>query len=106
MVSTRCFDQVSPECVSAAREYYTKVKLECRKDVLSVTVDGEKTFVTKRFMIRPVREPLRIYKDDHPDSGIGLSKFYTLPPRWIKCYTQHMCACVLCANYKVLPCRS
>ncbi|KAH7936798.1 hypothetical protein HPB49_004752 [Dermacentor silvarum] len=100
--------KVSPECVSAAREYYTKDELECsrqspnRKDVLSVTIDGEKVLVTKRFMTRSIREAFRIYKDDHPDSGIGLSKFYTLRPRWVKCYPQHdVCVCVICANYKL-----
>ncbi|KAH7964923.1 hypothetical protein HPB49_002558 [Dermacentor silvarum] len=100
--------KVSPECASAAREYYTKDELECsrqspnRKDVLSVTIDGEKVLVIKRFVTRSITEAFHLYKDDHPDSGLGLSKFYTLRPRWVKYYPQHdACVCVICANYKL-----
>lgn len=101
---TRC--KVSPENLSAALEYFTKDELQCsrqspnQKDVISVMLNGEKTFVPKRFMTRSIREAFRIYKDKHPDSGVGLTKFYSLRPRWVQCIPhQEVCVCVRCANY-------
>ncbi|KAM7295173.1 uncharacterized protein ISCGN_024678 [Ixodes scapularis] len=51
---TRC--KVSTENVSAALVYFMKVDLQCsrqgpnQKDAISVMLDGEKTFVLKRFL--------------------------------------------------------
>ncbi|KAG0431387.1 hypothetical protein HPB47_021829 [Ixodes persulcatus] len=79
---TRC--KMSPENISAAVEYYIKDEQECyrqspnQKDVISVVLYGQKTLKPKRFMTRSIREAFRVYKSDHPDSGIGLTKFYSL----------------------------
>ncbi|KAG0423849.1 hypothetical protein HPB47_000397 [Ixodes persulcatus] len=56
---TRC--KVGPEDVSAALEYFTKDKLQCSRqglnqDVIFVMLDGEKMFVSKRFLTRSIRE--------------------------------------------------
>ncbi|XP_077557118.1 uncharacterized protein LOC144171819 [Haemaphysalis longicornis] len=100
--------RVSQDCISTACEYFTKDELECsrqspnKKDVISVVRDGEKTLVTKRFMTRSIREAFRIYKERNPDSSIGLTKFYSLRPRWVKCSPQQeVCVCVYCANYEL-----
>ncbi|KAH9372824.1 hypothetical protein HPB48_017632 [Haemaphysalis longicornis] len=53
-------------------------------------------------MIRSIRGAFRIYKERNPDSSIGLTKFYSLRPRSVKCSPQQeVCVCVYCANYEL-----
>ncbi|KAM7313297.1 hypothetical protein ISCGN_003172 [Ixodes scapularis] len=102
--NTRC--KVSPDTISAALEHFMKDELQCsrqgpnQKDAISVTLDGEKTFMPRRFLTSSLREAFRVYKHKHPDSGVGLTKFYSLCPRWVKYIThQEAGVFVRCSNY-------
>lgn len=97
--------RLSPSDVQAALEYYTKDELGCsrqspnRKDVVSVVINGTREYVSKRFMTRSIRETYNVYKEAHPGVRMGLSKFYSLRPKWVLYAPQHeVCVCVYCAN--------
>ncbi|KAH9383384.1 hypothetical protein HPB48_024605 [Haemaphysalis longicornis] len=97
--------RLSSSDVQTALEYYTKDELGSsrqspnRKDVVSVVVNGTREYVTKRFMTRSIRETYNVYKEAHPGVMMGLSKFYSLRPKWVLHSPQHeVCVCVYCAN--------
>ncbi|CAN8011877.1 unnamed protein product [Ixodes pacificus] len=53
-------------------------------------------------MTRSVRETFQIFHEAHPRSSIGLSKFYTLRPKWVlHAPKQEVCVCAYCAKENV-----
>lgn len=98
--------RISPEDLQQAMRYYTDDNLGCtiqspeKRDVVSARIDGVRKKVTKRYMTRSIREAYRIFKAAHPDTKIGLTKFYALRPSWVK-YTTYRdeCVCIYCANF-------
>ncbi|KAM7292195.1 uncharacterized protein ISCGN_025437 [Ixodes scapularis] len=62
--------------------------------------DGEQQAVVKRYMTRSIREAYKLFKKANPDSKLGLTKFYSLRPKWVKLNPdQTVCACVCCTNF-------
>lgn len=49
-------------------------------------------------MTHSVRETYRIFKEANPNTGIGLSKFYSLRLKWVLLAPQEVCLCISCAN--------
>ncbi|CAN8017318.1 unnamed protein product [Ixodes persulcatus] len=103
--------RLSQEDVQAALNYYTKDELNCsqqspnKKDVISIVSKGQKEYVSKRFMTRSIRETFRLFKAAHPDTAIGLTKFYSLRPKWVQYTSWHeVCVCKYCANIKLSVC--
>ncbi|XP_075535180.1 uncharacterized protein LOC142570720 [Dermacentor variabilis] len=97
--------RLNPSDVQTAVDYYTKDEYACsrqspnKKDVVSVSIDGNKQYAAKRFMTRSVRETYRLFKEANPDTPIGLSKFYSLRPKWVLLAPQQqVCLCIYCAN--------
>ncbi|XP_075525684.1 uncharacterized protein LOC142588499 [Dermacentor variabilis] len=103
---TRC--KLQHEDITTVLEYYTMDELDCsrqtpnKKDVVRIEKEGEKEWVPKRFMTRSLREAFRLYKQAHPASQVGLTKFISLRPKWVKCSPQwQVCVCVCCANFQL-----
>lgn len=103
--------RLSQEDVQAALDYYTKDELNCsqqspnKKDVIGIISKGQKEYVSKRFMTRSIRETFRLFKAAHPDTAIGLTKFYSLRPKWVQYTSWHeVCVCTYCANIKLSVC--
>lgn len=103
---SRC--KVSEEELSVALEYFTKDELGCsrqspkQRDVIHVLLNEKKQYMSKHFMTRSIREPFRVFKNAHPETKIGLTKFHSLRPRWVKCAPQReVCVCIYCANFKL-----
>lgn len=56
-------------------------------------------------MTRCIRETCRMFKEAHPDTAIGQTKFYSLRPKCVMpTPTQEVCVCVYCANVKLAVC--
>lgn len=96
------------EDIGLALSYYTSDATDCtrqspnKKDVVRVFSDGQEVFVTKRFLTRSIRETYGEFKAAHPESKIGLTKFYSLRPKWVKKRPVHEeCVCVCCANFSL-----
>ncbi|CAN8010828.1 unnamed protein product [Ixodes pacificus] len=97
---------ISEDTIRAATHYYTDDDLDCsrqspnKKDAVKLLKDGEEHVVVKRYMTRSVRETYRLFKEANPDSKLGLTKFYSLRPKWVKLNPeQTVCACVCCTNF-------
>ena len=89
-------------------KYYTEDELNCtqqspnKKDVIAITSNGQKEYISKRLMTRSIRETFRLFKAAHPDTGIGLTKFSSLRPKRVVCTAPHeVCVCTYCANAKL-----
>lgn len=51
-------------------------------------------------MTRSIRETYKEFKAANPESKMGLTKFYSLRPKWVKKHPVHEeCVCVCCANF-------
>ncbi|CAN7992767.1 unnamed protein product [Ixodes hexagonus] len=103
--------RVSEEELQAAMDYYTKDELNCtqqspnKKDVVAVMVEGTKQYIARRVMTRSIRETCRMYKTAHRDTAIGLTKFYSLKPKWVVHVPSHeVYVRVYCANMKLAAC--
>ncbi|CAN7943390.1 unnamed protein product [Ixodes hexagonus] len=103
--------RVSEEELQAAMDYYTKDELNCtqqspnKKDVVGVMVDGTRQYIARHVMTRSIRETYRVVKAAHQDTAIGLTKFYSLKPKWVVHVPSHkVCVCVYCANMKLAAC--
>ncbi|CAN7982912.1 unnamed protein product [Ixodes hexagonus] len=97
---------ISEDTIRAATQYYTDDDLDCsrqspnKKGGVKLLKDGEEHVVVKRYMTRSVRETYRLFKEANPDSKLGLTKFYSLRPKWVKLNPeQTVCACVCCTNF-------
>lgn len=97
--------RLNPMDVQAAMAYYSKDEYSCsrqspnKKDVVSVIIDGKKELVSKTFMTHSVREAYRLFREANPNTSIGLSKFYSLRPKWVLLAPhQEVCLCIYCAN--------
>ncbi|KAM7287677.1 uncharacterized protein ISCGN_031368 [Ixodes scapularis] len=105
---THTKDMLSTKTMSLliALTYYTSDAKDCsrqspnKKDVVRLFIDGQEVFVTKRFMTRSIRETYKEFKAANPESKMGLTKFYSLRPKWVKKHPVHEeCVCVCCANF-------
>ncbi|CAN7995163.1 unnamed protein product [Ixodes pacificus] len=103
---SRC--KVSEEDANAVLAYYRTDELDCsrqspnKKDVVRVKIEGETQWVPKRFMTRSLREAYGVNKLAHPSSAIGLTKFISLRPQWVKCLPhREVCVCTYCANFQL-----
>ncbi|KAG0414963.1 hypothetical protein HPB47_007871 [Ixodes persulcatus] len=103
--------RVSEAELQVAMDYYTKDELNCtqqspnRKDVVGVMVDGTRQYIARRVMTRSICEAYRMYKAAHPDTAIGLTKFYSLKPKCVVHIPSHeVCVCVYCANTTLAVC--
>lgn len=103
-----CREKLSEADTNKILEYYTKDELDCsrqspnKKDVVRVRIDGKAEFISKRFMTRSLRETYSVYKLANPLSAVGLTKFISLRPEWVKC-SPHREGCVwaYCANFEL-----
>lgn len=100
---------VSENDVQVALQYYLQDEKDCsvqspnKKDVIHVTRDGKRVAVAKRFMTRSIRETFNLFKSAHPDICVGLTKFYTLRPKWVRTDPRpEQCVCVYCANFDLI----
>ncbi|XP_064472032.1 uncharacterized protein LOC135386185 [Ornithodoros turicata] len=100
---------VSENDVQVALRYYLEDEKDCsvqspnKKDVIHVTRDGKRVAVAKRFMTRSIRETFSLLKSAHPDINIGLTKFYTLRPKWVRTDPRpEQCVCLYCANFDLI----
>lgn len=103
---SRC--KVSEEELSVALEYFTKDELGCsrqspnQRDVIFALLNDKKQYMSKSFMTRSIRESFRVFKNAHAETKIGLTKFHSLRPRWVKCAPQReVCVCIDCAKFKL-----
>lgn len=55
------------------------------KDVLTIWKDGEMKKLQKHYMTMFLKEAFYIFKEEHPDYKIGLSKFCSLRPKNVLC---------------------
>lgn len=101
-------NQTSAEDVDNALEYYTNDDLDCTvqsprsRDVIMLHQGGQKRLVAKRYMTRTIREAYRLFKSAHPDSKLGLTKFYSLRPKWVSTSPyREECVCSYCANFSI-----
>lgn len=101
--------KANAEDVRVALEYYTRDDLACsiqspnKKDVVKAMINDNKTKVVKRFMTRSVKETYQLFGKDHPHRELGISKFYSLRPKWVKKSPEHeVCACICCVNFQLL----
>ncbi|CAN7952225.1 unnamed protein product, partial [Ixodes pacificus] len=54
-------------------------------------------------MTRSIRESYALLMKAHPDIKLGLTKFYTLRPKWVKIAPyRDQCVCAHCANFELL----
>ncbi|KAM7312513.1 hypothetical protein ISCGN_009418 [Ixodes scapularis] len=87
--------KANAEDVRVALEYYTRDDLACsiqspnKKDVVKAMINDNKTKVVKRFMTRSVKETYQLFGKDHPHRELGISKFYSLRPKWVKKSPEH-----------------
>ncbi|CAN7995646.1 unnamed protein product, partial [Ixodes hexagonus] len=98
--------KVSDEVLQLATEYYTNDDLDCSvqspntKDAVKVIKDGKKEVIVKRYMTRSIRETYLMFRKANPDAKLGITKFYSLRPKWVKINPkQTVCACVYCTNF-------
>lgn len=101
-------NEISAQDVADALEYYTKDELDCSvqsprpRDVVTVNDGGKKSLTAKRYMTRTIREAYRQYKTAHPASKLGLTKFYSLRPKWVVLSPyREECVCSYCANFSL-----
>ncbi|CAN7942874.1 unnamed protein product [Ixodes hexagonus] len=56
-------------------------------------------------MTRSIRETFRLFEAAHPDTAIGVTKFYSLRPKWVVYSSWHeVCVCTYGANIKLSVC--
>lgn len=97
---------VSEEYIQLALEYYTKDELRCSVksprpcDVVTIRDEnGEKRPDAKRYVTRSIHKAYRVFREDNPDIKVGLSKFYSLRPRFVTVSPyREECVCRYCAN--------
>uniref|UniRef100_UPI00292F4211 hypothetical protein n=1 Tax=Bradyrhizobium sp. 33ap4 TaxID=3061630 RepID=UPI00292F4211 len=89
--------------------YYLEDDMDCsvrspnKKDVIHVLKDGERVAVTKRFMTRSIRETFNLFSGANSGVKMGITKFYTLRPKWVHTVPhQQQCACSYCANFDLV----
>lgn len=74
-----------------------------KRDVIALKTSGSKEFVVKRYMTRSIRESYSLLMKTYPDIKIGLTKFYTLRPKWVKISPyRDQCVCAICANFQLV----
>ncbi|KAM7281283.1 hypothetical protein ISCGN_006183, partial [Ixodes scapularis] len=101
--------KANAEDVRVALEYYRRDDLACsipspnKKDVVKAMINDNKTKVVKRLMTRSIKEAYRLFRKDHPHRELGISKFNSLRPKWVKKSPEHeVCACIYCVNFQLL----
>lgn len=54
-------------------------------------------------MTRTVRESYSLFKQENPQMKIGLTKFYTLRPKWVLLTAPaNSCLCIYCENFQLM----
>lgn len=95
--------------ITTALRYYLDDEMDCsiqspnKKDVVHVVKDGKREAVVKRFMTRTVRETYNVFRNNHPEVRLGMTKFYNLRPKYVRITPhQFQCVCTYCANFELI----
>ncbi|KAF8789402.1 hypothetical protein HNY73_007342 [Argiope bruennichi] len=96
------------ECVKVFyyRDDITR-QLQGKKDVKSVLNPeaNKRTLLQKRLLMYNLKDAFQLFKIDHPNIEIGLSKFCELRPSEVEtvgCKDQAVCCCPYCENFAFL----
>lgn len=77
-----------------------------RKDVISVTIDGERTLKQKRLLLLNLKELFASFKESNPEHIIGFSSFAKLRPKYCilsgATGTHFICVCTIHQNIKLM----
>lgn len=95
--------------LNVAMQYYLDDDFNCsrqspnKKDTRNVIENGVSVKKVKRFMTRTIKETYQLFKENNPDLKLGLTKFYSLKPKWVlPCPSQEVCLCIYCSNFDLL----
>lgn len=89
-----------------AMEYFLNDDFNCtrqspnKSDVVIVKENGKKEKKVKRFLTRSLKEAYKLFKQEHPEIKMGITKFYTLRPKFVMLSPcKDVCLCIYCANF-------
>lgn len=100
---------LSSKVIEKVMEYYLDDDFNCTRqspntnDTMTISSNGEKGKVVKRFLTRHIQEIYKLFKKENPQLKISKSKFYKLRPKWVKLQPQqNACLCVYCENFYLM----
>lgn len=106
----KCGKSVDGTTVTLIKTFYESDEVSRvmpgRKDCISLKTDNGRIAVQKRLVLSNLREVYNLFKEQHPNSKVGFSKFASLRPK--NCVlagasgTHSVCVCEIHQNVKLM----